>query len=97
MPGDTVSAFLHEAELAEASWRKRFGITAATLPIRLVEGGIRSELAQAVAAAKPDLISVGAHGRAGISRAVLGSVAAWLMREPPCDLLIVRPDPDRIA
>lgn len=97
MPGDSVSAFLHEAELAEMSWRKRFGITADALPIRLVEGGIRSELTQALASTKPDLIAVGAHSRSGVSTAILGSVASWLMREPPCDLLIVRPDIERFG
>ena len=97
MPGDSVSAFLHEAELAEASWRKRFGIEPKDLTIRLVEGGVQSELAQAIAAGKPDLIAVGAHGRTGVSVAVLGSVATSLMRDPPCDLLIVRPDPGRFA
>jgi len=97
MPGDSVSAFLHEAELAEASWRNRFGIEPKDLTIRLVEGGVQSELAQAIAAGKPDLIAVGAHGRTGVSVAVLGSVATSLMRDPPCDLLIVRPDPGRFA
>ncbi len=97
MPGDSVSAFLHEAELAELSWRKRFGITVDTLTIRLVQGGVLSELAQAVATGKPDLIAVGAHGRTGLSGAILGSVASALMREPPCDLLIVRPDPEHFS
>ena len=38
-----------------------------------------------------DLIAVGAHGRVGAGRAILGSVSTDLMRDPPCDLLIARP------
>lgn len=97
VPGDQLPAFLHEAEDAEADWRAKFGIGVDTLPIRLVEGGVQSELTQAVSKEKPDLIAIGAHGRSAMSRAVLGSVTTMLMREPPCDLLIARPGPARIG
>lgn len=91
MPGDAVSAFLHEAEHAEASWRAQFSIPAERLPVQLTEGGIRSGLAQVIAETRPDLVALGAHGRSVLSVAVLGGVARMLMREPPCDLLIACP------
>ncbi|MCB2111315.1 MAG: universal stress protein [Defluviimonas sp.] len=97
VPGDQLPAFLHEAETAEADWRARSGIGPDTLPIHLVEGGVQSELTQAIAKDKPDLVAVGAHGRGAMSRAILGSVTTMLMREPPCDLLIVRPGPAGIG
>ncbi|MEZ5778471.1 MAG: universal stress protein [Paracoccaceae bacterium] len=97
LPGDQLPAFLQEVESTEADWRARFGIGADRVPVRLVEGGVQSELTQAIAKEKPDLIAVGAHGRSAMSRAVLGSVTRMLMREPPCDLLIVRPSPARIG
>lgn len=37
-----------------------------------------------------DLITVGAHGRVGAGRALLGSFANELLREPPCDILVGR-------
>jgi nucleotide-binding universal stress UspA family protein len=37
-----------------------------------------------------DLIVLGSHGRGGVSRLVLGSVAEAVMRHAPCPLLIVR-------
>lgn len=37
-----------------------------------------------------DLLTAGAHGPVGASRALLGSVATDLMRAPPCDVLISR-------
>jgi len=91
MPGGAAAAFLHEAEQAEAAWRKRFDLPKDRLAIRLAEGGVASGLAQAIAETRPDLIAVGAHGRPALATAILGSVATSLMREPPCDLLIVRP------
>lgn len=38
----------------------------------------------------PDLLAVGTHGRAGLARAILGSVAQDLLDRPPCDVLVVR-------
>jgi nucleotide-binding universal stress UspA family protein len=40
-----------------------------------------------------DLIVVGTHGRTGISRFLLGSVASATLRRAPCDVLIVRGAP----
>jgi nucleotide-binding universal stress UspA family protein len=37
-----------------------------------------------------DLIVLGTHGRRGLSRALLGSVAEQLVRLAPCNVLVVR-------
>jgi nucleotide-binding universal stress UspA family protein len=37
-----------------------------------------------------DLIVVGSHGRSGVGRALLGSVAEGVARNSPCPVLIVR-------
>lgn len=43
-----------------------------------------------------DLIVMGTHGRRGISRALLGSVAETVVRSAPCPVLTVRqPKPDK--
>lgn len=39
---------------------------------------------------RADLIVVGSHGRTGLGRMLLGSVAERLAREAPCPVLIVR-------
>ncbi|MFO0669337.1 MAG: universal stress protein [Polyangiaceae bacterium] len=41
-----------------------------------------------------DMIVVGTHGRTGLSRALLGSVAEEVVRHAPCDVLTVRRRPD---
>ena len=38
-----------------------------------------------------ELIVVGTHGRMGVSRALLGSVAAEVVRDAPCSVQVVRP------
>lgn len=37
-----------------------------------------------------DLIVIGSHGRGGVKRALLGSVAEGVMRHAPCPVLVVR-------
>ncbi|MBX3160419.1 MAG: universal stress protein [Deltaproteobacteria bacterium] len=39
-----------------------------------------------------DLIVVGTHGRTGLSRVLLGSVAEKVVRHAPCSVLVVRPE-----
>jgi len=41
---------------------------------------------------KSDLIVVGTHARAGLKQAILGSVAAWVLTEAPCDVLAIPPE-----
>ena len=40
---------------------------------------------------RSDLIVVGTHARSGLSHALLGSVAEWLIRGARCDVLVARP------
>jgi nucleotide-binding universal stress UspA family protein len=41
---------------------------------------------------KPDLVVMGTHGRSGVTRLLLGSVAANVVRHASCPVLTVRPD-----
>ena len=49
------------------------------------------QLAQLAADLEADLIVVGTHGRRGLSRVLLGSVAEGTVRLAPCPVLVVRP------
>jgi nucleotide-binding universal stress UspA family protein len=54
---------------------------------------IGSPLTEIVNAAKDwpaDLIVIGSHGRGGVKRALLGSVAEGVMRHAPCPVLVAR-------
>lgn len=46
---------------------------------------------------KADLIVIGSHGRRGVSRFLLGSVAETVVRHAPCSVLVVHPREKREA
>lgn len=49
------------------------------------------EIAQLAADLEADLVVIGTHGRRGVSRVLLGSVAETTVRLAPCPVLVVRP------
>jgi nucleotide-binding universal stress UspA family protein len=55
------------------------------------QGSVGQVIRDQVEHLRPDLLVVGTHGRGGLARAVLGSVAEDLLSRPPCDVLAVRP------
>jgi nucleotide-binding universal stress UspA family protein len=70
------------------------------------DGDAATEIIAAARDAAADLIVIGTHGRTGLARLRLGSVASNVMRHAPCSVLVVRethagsssaakgPDPD---
>lgn len=56
-----------------------------------VQGHAATELCRVAREGKHDLIIVGTHGRTGIARFMLGSVAEHVLRDAPCPVLVVRP------
>ncbi|MFO0824041.1 MAG: universal stress protein [Gemmataceae bacterium] len=56
----------------------------------LLEGDPASEITHYAADAGVDVIVIGTHGRTGVDRLVMGSVAEKVMREAPCSVLVVK-------
>ncbi len=56
----------------------------------LRDGDAASEIIRFAAEEGSDLIVMGTHGRTGIERLLLGSVAEKVMREAPCSVLVVK-------
>jgi nucleotide-binding universal stress UspA family protein len=56
----------------------------------LLEGDPAAEVARFAADAGIDVIVIGTHGRTGVDRLVMGSVAERVMREAPCSVLVVK-------
>jgi nucleotide-binding universal stress UspA family protein len=54
------------------------------------DGGAATEILAAATAFKADLIVVGTHGRTGLQRILLGSVARNVLQHARCSVLIVR-------
>jgi nucleotide-binding universal stress UspA family protein len=60
--------------------------------VALVEGAVPAEeIVKSAAATKADLLVLGTHGRTGVARLFLGSVAARVVATAPCPVLTVRP------
>jgi universal stress protein A len=53
-------------------------------------GSPGSEIVKAAREWEADVIVIGSHGRRGITRALVGSVAEAVMRHAPCPVLVVR-------
>lgn len=73
----------------EAMARKIFG-PQADLTIEIVEGHPLSVLRERMKAKRPDLLVLGSHGRSGVARLMLGSVAENAVRELAVPALIAR-------
>lgn len=65
-------------------------IDRARVTTEIVEDGPAVGLRSEVARRKADLVALGAHGRSGLARAFLGSIAEEMLMDPPCDVLVVR-------
>lgn len=55
------------------------------------DGDIRGALLKVIAEKEIDLVVVGTHGRTGLGRVLVGSVAEAIFREAPCPVLTVGP------
>jgi len=55
-----------------------------------LEGDPATELVRFAADAGMDLIVMGTHGRTGVERILMGSVAEKVMRDAPCSVLVVK-------
>jgi nucleotide-binding universal stress UspA family protein len=69
----------------------------ATIPCvhRVLAGTASDEIVNYATRHNIDLIVMGSHGRSGIRRAILGSVAEQVMRKSPCSVLVVRASDNR--
>lgn len=57
---------------------------------RVLEGDAAPELLDLAEQVKADLIVMGTHGRTGLTRLLMGSVAEQLVRRAPCPVLTLR-------
>ena len=86
-----VTAAIRVAEAREIATRMQ-GIVAAGLKTDIISriGPPGEVITNAANEQKADLIVVGTHGRTGLSRFLIGSVAAETIRNASCDVLVCR-------
>ena len=66
---------------------RKAGVKVLTL---LLDGVAHEQIARAAKAKKADLIVIGTHGRTGLAKFFLGSVASRVVAVAPCPVLTVR-------
>jgi nucleotide-binding universal stress UspA family protein len=59
--------------------------------VKVLQGDPRHALIDEARREKVDLIVVGSHGRSGVAKLLLGSVASHVVSHAPCSVLVVRP------
>lgn len=90
---------MREAQEAIAHLEPMCKKTAHRMLIR--KGDVWTEIAQVIEEEKADLVVSGTHGRTGVSKVLMGSVAEKVFRQAPCPVLTVGPnitgEPDSVA
>lgn len=86
---DLIHAARQDAARLVADFRARLQAHAHVLAFVPV-GSPGSEIVKAAKEWQADLVVIGSHGRRGITRALVGSVAEAVMRHAPCPVLVVR-------
>jgi len=61
--------------------------------VEIADGSAAPAIVEAARRREADLIAIGTHGRTGLARFFIGSVAERVARTAPCDVLIVRLPP----
>ncbi|HSF42348.1 MAG TPA: universal stress protein, partial [Thermoanaerobaculia bacterium] len=68
------------------------GGEAAGLRRKVRTGNVREEILEELRETPADLVVLGTHGLGGFDRMAIGSVAADVVREAPCSVLVIRPE-----
>ena len=88
-PDELMASARREDQRLIAGVRERLSLPASVHEF-LLAGETAAEIVKSAKEWPADIIVVGSHGRAGVSRVLLGSVAEAVTRQAPCPVLVVR-------
>ena len=88
-PGELIASAEQEGKKLLSDFSERLAPKSSMLKFLQV-GAPGAEIVKAAREWPADLIVIGSHGRSGMQRALLGSVAEAVMRHAPCPVLVVR-------
>jgi nucleotide-binding universal stress UspA family protein len=57
---------------------------------KILNGDPRTELVEAARTERADLLVVGSHGRTGMAKLLMGSVASYVVAHAPCSVMVVK-------
>lgn len=90
-PDDVGGAPLVELEKTMETWRNEAErLVGRAVRSTVLPGDAAGEIVRLARKRAFDLVVLGTHGRRGLKRLVLGSVAERVVREAPCAVLVVR-------
>ncbi len=92
MPGDLTEERRAQVRTELAAWQHQAVMLGAPKVTTAVASGVAWDRLVALAQDDPavELVVVGTHGRTGLSRALIGSVAERVVRHAPCSVLVAR-------
>lgn len=98
-PEDLETAVLDDLETTMSMWRSEAErLIGRAVGSTVLVGDAAGEIVRFARGHAMDLVVVGTHGRRGLRRLVLGSVAERVVREAPCAVLVVhRREPEQAA
>ncbi|BDG01189.1 universal stress protein [Anaeromyxobacter oryzae] len=89
--GEVTEQRLEEMDRKMEPWRDEAAqISGAAVRTRILVGDAADKIVKFAHDDKTDLVVIGTHGRTGVARALLGSVAEKVVREAPCSVLVAR-------
>lgn len=92
--GEVTEKLLEETDRRMAPWAEEAArICGAPVRTRVLVGDAADKLVGFAREDGSDLVVIGTHGRTGVARVVLGSVAEKVVREAPCSVLVARRPP----
>ena len=86
MGGDLVR--FHQETAADAE--RDLQSTGLKTEARILHGDPRTALVEAARTERADLVVLGSHGRTGMAKLVMGSVAAYVVTHAPCSVMVVK-------
>jgi len=87
---ETMRALLERAQAVADRTLTKLGAAGLALESRVRRGDPSHEIVEEAKSWGADLIVVGSHGRTGMQRLLLGSVAEQVVRHAPCSVEVVR-------
>jgi nucleotide-binding universal stress UspA family protein len=94
-PGPAISALREAGTALIAECRKRSEAAGVTATAEMLDGDAVQTIVECVKRHHADLIVIGSHGRGGVQRLLLGSVAEGVLRHTRTPILICRAERPR--
>jgi nucleotide-binding universal stress UspA family protein len=89
-PAPFIAAGKQEADLYLERVAERLAAAGVAVERRRLDGPAGESVVAAAREGSADLIAMTTHGRGGLGRLVLGSVADYVLQHAPCPVLLVR-------